>query len=112
MYIYIDICICIFMYTHIYVYMYVYVYTYMYIHILTKYILTNVNLLNLNNNLLILFFCVIIKVTVLLSTIDQITGVTTSESFEVNFFPDLATKQFNTSNSNEIYEVNFFSDRI
>ena len=35
-------------------------------------------------------------------------SVITSESFEVNFFPDMATKQFNASNSNEIYEVNFF----
>ena len=32
----------------------------------------------------------------------------TTESFEVSFFTDMATKQFNTSSSNEIYEVNFF----
>ena len=35
-------------------------------------------------------------------------SVITSESFEVNFFPDIATKQFNASSSNEIYDVNFF----
>ena len=32
----------------------------------------------------------------------------TTESFEKNFFPNMVTKQFNTSNPNEIYEVNFF----
>ena len=66
--------------------------------------LTNVNLLNLINNLL-MFFCVCgYKNNRFI--VNSNNSVTT-ESFEVNFFPDLVAKQFNTSSSNEIYEVNF-----
>ena len=59
------VCICIYVDIHINIYQY----------ILTIYMLTNVNLLNLNNNLLMFFVCVVIKITVLLSTAtrDQIT---------------------------------------
>ena len=93
-----------YIYMHICMYMYIHIYQY----ILTIYILTNVNLLNLNNNLLMLFVCVVIKITDLLSTATraQITG----RSLKVlkRIFSKHGNKQFNTCSSNEIYEVNLF----
>ena len=69
------------MYIYIYICMYVCIFTYVYIHIytsqyiLTTYVLTIVNLLNLNNILLIFFVDLGRKITVLFSTStrDQIT---------------------------------------
>ena len=75
MYIHLYIRICMQIYIYIYIYMHICMYMYIHIYILTLDILNNVTLLNLNNNLLMFFVCVVIKITVLLSiaTRDQIT---------------------------------------
>ena len=105
------------MYVHVYKYIYniyMYIFTYVYINVPRYtytyhiYTLIDVNVLNVNNNML--FFCVIRKITVLLSTAtrDQ-TTVWPLKVLNWIFFRNMVAKQFNTSNSNEIYEVNLFS---
>ena len=73
------------------------------------YILTSVNLFNLNNNLLMFFYvCGSKNNRFIVNGNQRPNNSVTTESFEVNFFPNMVTKQFNTSSPNEIYEVNFF----
>ena len=83
--------------------------THTYQYILTICILININLLNLNNNLL-MFLCVCgyKNNRFIVNSNQRPNNSVTTESFEVNFFPNMVTKQFNTSSSNEIYKVSFF----
>ena len=105
------ICLCMSAYIYVRIYTYTYVlYAYMYMHIhmycirRNTYIFTNipintyhiysnsVNLLNLNNNLL-MFFCLWgyeDNCFVVYSTQRPTKSVTTSKSFKVKFFPDMA----------------------
>ena len=100
----------------IYIYIQIYIYTYIYVPIftilpyVTIYILTNANLHNLINNLLIFFLCGCgYKNDRFIVNINQRPNDNvTAESFEVNFLPDMVTKQFNASSSNEICGVIFF----
>ena len=71
------------------------------IYILTNISITYVNFLNLNYNLLMRFFCVWLyrfsKGFIVNISQRPNYSVPTSESCEVNFFPDMITKPFNAA---------------